>query len=117
MSNIIDEIDKVLMCDDIFEFCFGDLVKVYVKVVEGSCICVQVFFGIVILCIGGGVQEFFIVCKLSFGIGVECIFLLYFLIIDKIEVDCYGVVCCVKLYYLCGWCGKVVKIKERGLVC
>ena len=36
MSNIIDEIDKASMRDDIPEFRPGDSVKVHVKVVEGS---------------------------------------------------------------------------------
>jgi len=53
------------------------------------------------------------VCKVNFGVGVECIFLLYFLVIDKIEVVICGDVCCAKLYYLCDLCGKVVKIKEK----
>lgn len=52
----------------------------------------------------------FIVCKILLGVGVECIFLLYILKIEKIEVKCCGKVCCVKLYYLCSLCGKVVRI-------
>ena len=42
MSNIIDEIDKASMRDDIPEFRPGDSVKVHVKVVEGSRTRVQV---------------------------------------------------------------------------
>ena len=56
MSNIIDEIDKASMRDDIPEFRPGDSVKVHVKVVEGSRTRVQVFSGIVISRTGGGVQ-------------------------------------------------------------
>lgn len=43
----------------------------------------------------------YIVCKIFGGIGVECIFLIYIFCVDKIEVVCYGKVCCVKFYYLC----------------
>jgi len=71
MSNIIDEIDKASMRDDIPEFRPGDSVKVHVKVVEGSRTRVQVFAGTVISRTGGGVQESFTVRKLSFGTGVE----------------------------------------------
>ena len=77
MSNIIDEIDKASMRDDIPEFRPGDSVKVHVKVVEGSRTRVQVFSGIVISRTGGGVQESFTVRKLSFGTGVERTFPLH----------------------------------------
>lgn len=65
-----------------------------------------------IKCCGGGISEMFIVCKIFYGVGVECIFFVYILKIVKIEVVCYGKVCCVKFYYLCEFCGKVVCIKE-----
>ena len=86
MSNIIDEIDKASMRDDIPEFRPGDSVKVHVKVVEGSRTRVQVFSGIVISRTGGGVQESFTVRKLSFGTGVERTFPLHspFLYCDPI---------------------------------
>lgn len=100
MSNIIDEIDKASMRDDIPEFRPGDSVKVHVKVVEGSRTRVQVFSGIVISRTGGGVQESFTVRKLSFGTGVERTFPLHSPIIDKIEVDRNGAVRRAKLYYL-----------------
>ena len=114
MSNIIDEIDKASMRDDIPEFRPGDSVKVHVKVVEGSRTRVQVFSGIVISRTGGGVQESFTVRKLSFGTGVERTFPLHSPIIDKIEVDRNGAVRRAKLYYLRGLRGKAAKIKEKG---
>ena len=77
MSNIIDEIDKASMRDDIPEFRPGDSVKVHVKVVEGSRTRVQVFAGTVISRTGGGVQESFTVRKLSFGTVVERTFPLH----------------------------------------
>ena len=113
MSNIIDEIDKASMRDDIPEFRPGDSVKVHVKVVEGSRTRVQVFSGIVISRTGGGVQESFTVRKLSFGTGVERTFPLHSPIIDKIEVDRHGAVRRAKLYYLRDLRGKAAKIKEK----
>lgn len=47
-----------------------------------------------------------------FNVGVERIFLVYFLKIEKIEVIRKGKVRRVKLNYLRGRVGKVVKIKE-----
>ncbi|MDO4413264.1 50S ribosomal protein L19 [Cutibacterium sp.] len=114
MSNIIDEIDKASLRDDIPDFRPGDSVKVHVKVVEGSRTRVQVFAGTVISRTGGGVQESFTVRKLSFGTGVERTFPLHSPIIDKIEVDRRGAVRRAKLYYLRGLHGKAAKIKERG---
>ena len=113
MSNIIDEIDKASMRDDIPEFRPGDSVKVHVKVVEGSRTRVQVFAGTVISRTGGGVQESFTVRKLSFGTGVERTFPLHSPIIDKIEVDRRGDVRRAKLYYLRDLRGKKARIKER----
>ena len=113
MSNIIDEIDKASMRDDIPEFRPGDSVKVHVKVVEGSRTRVQVFSGIVISRTGGGVQESFTVRKLSFGTGVERTFPLHSPIIDKIEVDRHGAVRRAKLYYLRSRRGKSARIAEN----
>ena len=114
MSNVLDEIARSAMRDDIPEFRAGDSVKVHVKVVEGSRTRVQVFAGTVISRIGGGVQESFTVRKLSFGTGVERTFPLHSPIIEKIEVDRHGAVRRAKLYYLRGLRGKAAKIKEKG---
>lgn len=114
MSNVIQDIDRAAMRDDIPEFRPGDSVKVHVKVVEGNRSRVQVFAGVVISRTGAGVQESFTVRKMSFGTGVERTFPLHSPIIDKIEVDRLGRVRRAKLYYLRGLHGKAAKIKERG---
>ena len=57
MSNVLDEIARSAMRDDIPEFRAGDSVKVHVKVVEGNRSRIQVFAGTVIARDGGGVQE------------------------------------------------------------
>ena len=114
ISNVLDEIARSAMRDDIPEFRAGDSVKVHVKVVEGNRSRIQVFAGTVIARDGGGVQETFTVRKSSFGTGVERTFPLHSPIIDKIEVDRHGAVRRAKLYYLRGLHGKAAKIKERG---
>lgn len=113
MSNIIQEIDKAAMRDDIPDFRTGDTIRVYVKVVEGSRSRVQLFTGVCISRTGGGIQEAFTVRKLSFGTGVERTFPLHSPIIDHIEVEREGRVRRAKLYYLRGLRGKAAKIKEK----
>ena len=113
MSNIIDEIDKASMRDDIPSFRAGDTVEVHVKVIEGSKERVQIFKGVVIRRQGGGVRETFTVRKVSFGVGVERTFPVHSPIIDKIEIDRRGDVRRAKLYYLRGLRGKAAKIKEK----
>ena len=114
MSNVLDEIARSAMRDDIPEFRAGDSVKVHVKVVEGNRSRIQVFAGTVIARDGGGVQETFTVRKSSFGTGVERTFPLHSPIFEKVEVVTRGDVRRAKLYYLRNLRGKAAKIKERG---
>lgn len=98
---------------DIPSFNVGDTVKVFVKVVEGDKERIQPFEGAVISRKGSGIKETFIVRKVSFGIGVERIFLVHSPVIDKIDVLRKGSVRKAKLYYLRGKKGKATKIKEK----
>ncbi|MDR0616586.1 MAG: 50S ribosomal protein L19 [Synergistaceae bacterium] len=91
----------------------GDTVKVHVKVKEGNRERIQIFEGVVIGRMHGGIRENFIVRKMSGGIGVERIFPLHCPTIDKIEVTRLGKVKRAKLYYLRKLSGKAARIKER----
>ncbi|MDN5727618.1 MAG: 50S ribosomal protein L19 [Propionibacteriales bacterium] len=113
MSKLIQALDSTSLRDDVPAFRPGDSVKVHVKVVEGNRARVQVFAGVVIARSGGGLQETFIVRKVSFGVGVERTFPVHSPIIDKIEVDRRGDVRRAKLYYLRDLRGKAAKIKEK----
>ncbi len=113
MNKLIQDLDKASLREDIPSFRPGDSVKVHVKVVEGNRSRVQVFAGVVIARSGGGLQETFIVRKISFGVGVERTFPVHSPILDKIEVDRRGDVRRAKLYYLRGLRGKAAKIKEK----
>lgn len=114
MTNaVIRELDKASLRDDIPEFRAGDNVRVHVRVIEGSRSRVQVFAGVVIARNAGGIQEAFVVRKVSFGVGVERTFPLHSPIIEKIEVERHGDVRRAKLYYLRGLRGKAAKIKEK----
>ncbi|MFT3887215.1 MAG: 50S ribosomal protein L19 [Arachnia sp.] len=111
--QLIREINKAALRDDIPDFRPGDSVKVHVRVVEGARSRVQVFAGVVIARNAADVQEAFTVRKVSFGVGVERTFPLNSPIIEKIEVERRGDVRRAKLYYLRGLRGKAAKIKEK----
>ena len=108
-----DIVDNASLRTDIPDFAPGDLLKVHVRVVEGSRERVQVFQGHVIARQGSGLQETFKVRKLSFQVGVERTFPIHSPIIAKIEVVTRGDVRRAKLYYLRGRTGKAAKIKEK----
>lgn len=113
IMNILDSVDSASLRDDIPNFRAGDSVKVHVKVVEGNRSRIQVFAGVVLSRVGGGIRETFTVRKMSFGTGIERTFPVHSPIIDKIEVERHGDVRRAKLYYLRGLRGKAAKIKEK----
>jgi large subunit ribosomal protein L19 len=108
-----DIVDQASLRTDIPHFGPGDLLKVHVRVVEGSRERVQVFQGHVIARQGSGLQETFTVRKISFQVGVERTFPIHSPIIARIEVVTRGDVRRAKLYYLRGRTGKRAKIKEK----
>lgn len=110
--NIIQEITKEQLRQDLPNFRPGDTLKVHVKVIEGSRERIQVFEGVVIKRRGGGISETFTVRKISYGVGVERTFPLHTPKIDKIEVARRGKVRRAKLYYLRSLRGKAARIKE-----
>ena len=71
MSDIIKELEKEQLRSDLPELQVGDLVAVYVKVIEGNRERLQSFEGIVIKIQGGGVRKSFTVRRISYGVGVE----------------------------------------------
>ncbi len=89
----------------------GDLIKVYVKVVEGDKTRLSPFQGVVIQIKGSGESKTFVVRKVSAGIGVERIFPLNSPMIAKIEVKKRGKVRRAKLTYLRN--KKVKKLKSK----
>lgn len=110
--NIIETLEKEGMRTDLPEIAIGDVVKVYVKVVEGTRERLQAFEGTVIARKNGSIRETFTVRRLSFGIGVERTFPLHSPKIDHIDVIRHGKVRRAKLYYLRDRKGKAAKLKE-----
>ncbi len=110
--NLIQEITREQLRQDLPNFRPGDTLKVHVKVIEGSRERIQLFEGVVIQRRGGGISETFTVRKISYGVGVERTFPLHSPKIDKIEVARRGKVRRAKLYYLRSLRGKAARIQE-----
>jgi large subunit ribosomal protein L19 len=98
----------------ITSFRVGDTIRTFVKVVEGDKERLQPFEGVVIARKGHGVNETFMVRKISFGVGVERIFPVHSPSVDKVEVLKRGEVSRAKLYYLRHKKGKDAKVKEKS---
>jgi large subunit ribosomal protein L19 len=99
---------------EVTPFRVGDTVRAFVKVVEGDKERLQPFEGLVIARKGHGVNETFMVRKISFGVGVERIFPVHSPSIDRIMVLKRGEVCRAKLYFIRHKKGKDAKIKEKA---
>ena len=110
--QLVNEITKKQLRNDIPDFRPGDTLKVFVKIREGDKFRIQLFEGVCIACKGSGISETFTVRKMSYQVGVERIFPVHSPIIDHIEVSKHGKVRRAKLHYLRGLTGKAARIKE-----
>jgi large subunit ribosomal protein L19 len=113
MADLLRELDKEQLRDDIPDFAPGDTVKVLYLVREGEKERIQAFEGVCLGRRGGGMGETFTVRKISSGIGVERVFPLHSPFIKGIEVVRRGRVRRAKLYYLRGLRGKAARIQEK----
>jgi large subunit ribosomal protein L19 len=95
----------------------GDLIRVFVRLVEGEKTRVQVFEGLVIGIKGRGEDKTFTVRRIAVGnIGVERIWPVNSPWIEKIEIKKRGRVRRAKLYYLRQRKGRAaLKVKSRRL--
>ena len=110
--QLVEQITKKQMRNDIPDFKPGDTLKVLVKIKEGDKFRVQLFEGVCIARKGKGISETFTVRKISYQVGVERTFPIHSPIIDHIEVAKIGKVRRAKLHYLRGLSGKAARIKE-----
>ena len=111
--DLIQELNKERLANEVTTVKVGDTVRVHVKVKEGSRERIQVFEGTVIAKKHGGITETITVRRISYGVGVEKVFPVHSPSIDKIEVVRNGAVRRAKLYYLRGRVGKGAKVKEK----
>ncbi|MCH5170781.1 MAG: 50S ribosomal protein L19 [Oscillospiraceae bacterium] len=106
-------ITEGMIKEDKPEIKIGDVVKVHVKIVEGSRERIQVFEGTVIAMKGSGVSETFTVRRVSYGVGIERVFPVNSPNVAKVDVVRHGRVRRSKLYYLRDRVGKAAKVKEQ----
>ena len=111
--DLIKEIEKQHLKDDIPAFSPGDSVRVHVKVKEGNRERTQVFEGVVIRRQGSGLKETFTVRRVTYGIGVERIFPVHSPVVSRIEVTRRGRVRRAKLYYLRVRSGIAARSREQ----
>ena len=111
--DLIQELNKETLQNEVPQVKIGDQVRVHVKVKEGSRERIQVFEGTVIAKKHGGIGETITVRRISYGVGVEKVFPIYSPSIAQIEVVRSGAVRRAKLYYLRGRVGKSAKVKEK----
>jgi len=112
IMDLIENIEKEYLKEDLPEFKSGDTVKVNVKVSEGNRERIQTFEGVIIAVDGGCSNKTITFRKLSVGVGVERIYPVHAPIVDSLEVVRKGKVRRSKLYYLRDRVGKSAKIKE-----
>lgn len=113
MSNIIEQLEKEQLKDNVPDFAPGDTIVVQVKVKEGSRERLQAYEGVVIAKKNRGLNSSFTVRKMSHGEGVERVFQTHSPTIEAIEVKRRGDVRRAKLYYLRERQGKSARIKEK----
>jgi len=106
---------KYAALKDMPKFNIGDTVRVLTKIPEGpDKVRLHPFEGVVIAKKGSGIKAAFTVRKLSFGEGIERVFILQSPSIERIEIVRSGKVKRAKLYYLRGKTSKKdTKIKSQ----
>jgi large subunit ribosomal protein L19 len=119
MTNILKQFEQEQIAKankQIPEFRPGDTVRVSVRLAaatENSSERLQAYEGVVIARKNKGISSSFLVRKISNGVGVERLFMLYAPSVAKIEVVKRGIVRRAKLYYLRKLTGKSARIRER----
>ncbi|MBL4747302.1 MAG: 50S ribosomal protein L19 [Magnetovibrio sp.] len=116
--NIIEQLEaeqmgKLTEDKAIPNFGSGDIIRVQVKVVEGTRERLQAFEGVCIARKNAALNSSFTIRKIASGEGVERVFPLYGPNVAGIEVIRRGDVRRAKLYYLRGLTGKRARISEK----
>ena len=106
-------LERQALRTDLPDFRPGDTVRVAVRVREGEKERIQAFEGVCLGRSGGGINETFMVRKVSAGVGVERIFPVQSPNVGGVEIVRRGKVRRAKLYYLRHLTGKKGRIKEH----
>jgi large subunit ribosomal protein L19 len=111
---LLDKIESRQFRKEPADFAVGDTVRVHTKVIEGDKERIQVFAGVVMARRGRGLNETFIVRRISYGEGVERVFPVHSPRVEKIDVERRGSVRRAKLTYLRHRVGKgATNVKEK----
>lgn len=113
IMDVMQEVTRQQMRDDLPAFNPGDTIRVNVRVREGEKERLQAFEGVCIAKKGGGVSETFTVRKISSGIGVERVFPIHSPTVESVKLVRQGRVRRAKLYYLRALRGKKARIREK----
>jgi len=75
--NVLEKLEQEQIKEEIPEFQVGDTISVHAKIVEDERERIQIFTGVCIARKRSGVRESFTVRRVSYGLGVEKVFLLH----------------------------------------
>lgn len=109
---LIESIEEEFLKKDLPVFKVGDTLNVFTKIIEGEKERVQQFSGTVIARKGKGLSQSVSLYRVSYGSGIEKVFMPHSPKVTKIEVARRGKVRRAKLYELRGRSGKATKVKE-----
>ncbi len=112
-NALIQELEAGFLKKDIPGFGVGDTISIHTRIVEGEKERIQIFTGTVIARRGSGLSETVALYRVSYGAGMERVFLVNSPKIAKLEVVKKGKVRRSKLYYLRGVSGKAAKVEEQ----
>jgi len=112
MNQQVREIERAFMKKSVPDFRPGDTVSVAVRIVEGDKERIQNFEGVVISRNAGGMSENFTVRRVSFGVGMERIFMLHSPRVESIRVLRHGRIRRAKLFYLRDLSGRKARIAD-----
>ncbi len=111
-NQLIQEIEAEFLKKEVPFFNIGDTLTIHTRIIEGEKERIQMFTGTVIARRGSGLSETIALYRVSYGAGMERVFLLHSPRIAKIEVVKSGKVRKSKLYHLRGASGKAAKVQE-----
>jgi large subunit ribosomal protein L19 len=113
LNAAIEALEKEQLREGLPAFRVGDTIRVHYKIVEGEKERTQVFQGVVIKRHRAGARSTFTVRKVSFGVGVERVFLQHSPRIEKVEVVSRGIVRRARLFYLRELSGKAARLRDE----
>jgi large subunit ribosomal protein L19 len=112
-EQILYNLEKNFLKNDLPTFKIGDSVKIGVKIIEGNKERIQFYEGTIIAKKNNSINTTITVRKILQGIGVERVFLVHSQKVDSIRVLRSSKVRRAKLYYLRSLRGKASRLKQK----